>query len=255
MKFWAMTFWTHRGGVLISSLPLNAALFIFAMSLAACGDDPPAWCTSTGEPTVTCAGPQCVLGLVVDYKRLEPRGYRVFALDGQAINRQEGEVIARRYVEETLKGPTGGVIDCERDEDFLHCVLNYDATQDRYLLVLHGVTGRVLYAGFERWADPDKRGYDFPLPEGFSDAKTIGCAGPAAAPERQRLVFLNTGPLPNGLASTARQALDVARRTNAVVNFVAGSAYRAVVINSSPAIGGLDNESTDWLVWIYRLSS
>ncbi|PIE17655.1 MAG: hypothetical protein CSA65_07850 [Proteobacteria bacterium] len=221
-----------------------------ALALGGCGDDEPAWCASSGPPQVSCAGPHCVLGVVVDYKRLEPRGYRVFALDGDAINRAKAETIARDHVETVLGGEKDGVTDCERDEDFLHCIVQYP-TADRWLLVLHGLTGEVVYVGFEEWAGSKNRGADAELPAGFLDGRTLGCAGPAPEPERKQLILTNTGPLAGPPPSSARDALGVARETDAVVQFVGDKTYSAMVINRSPAIGGIDPESTDWLVWLY----
>lgn len=227
-----------------------ALLATIALALAGCGADDPAWCASSGAPQVSCAGPQCVLGVVVDYMRLEPRGYRVFALDGEPIDRKEAETVARDHVEQVLGGEAGGVTDCERDEDFLHCIVQYP-TADRWLLVLHGASGQVVYAGFEKWAGSENRGFDVQLPAGFFDDRTIGCAGPAPEPERQQLILTNTGPLGGPQPSTARDALGVALQTDVAVQFVADKTYSAMVINRSPAIGGIDPESTDWLVWLY----
>jgi hypothetical protein len=236
-----------RHHLLISRLLLTALL---AAALSGCGDDSPAWCASSGAPKVDCAGPQCVLGLVVDYKRLEPRGYKVFALDGEPIDRKEAEVAARDHVENTLGGDKDGVTDCERDEDFLHCIVQYPSA-DRWLLVLHGTTGKVVYAGFEIWAGDGNRGKDVQLPAGFFDERTIGCAGPAPEPERKQLILTNTGPLAGTPPSTARDALGIALKTDVAVDFIGTKTYSAMVINRSPAIGGIDDESTDWLVWLY----
>lgn len=216
-----------------------------------CSDDPAAWCDAQGEPDTACAGPQCVAALVVDYKRLEPRGFRIFALSGEWIDRQTAESIAHDHVVDQLGAGEPDVSDCVRADDFYHCVLPYRETGDQYLVVVHANSGALLFAGLEIWADIDKRGYDFPLHDGFSDSAAIGCAPTAAEPERRRLV--PTNPLMGqAIPSTPKEALDVARRTNVLGRFVDGWSYNALVINHGPAIGELDVESADWYVWVQR---
>jgi len=219
---------------------------------AACSDDPPPWCDAQGEPVTACAGPHCVLALVIDYKRLEPRGYRVFALSGEWIDREQAESLAHDHVVGELGAPEPDVADCVRADDFYHCVLPYRATGDQYLVVLHAHSGQLLFAGLEVWADIDQRGFDFPLHEGFLGPKSIGCAPAAPPAEKQRFVT-NSTPMEQAIPSTPEDALRVAREINVTQQFVEGWRYDALVLPYGPAIGEFDTESADWYVWLHRL--
>lgn len=229
----------------------KVAVLALVLLSVACSDDPPAWCDAVGEPVTACAGPQCVAALVIDYKRLEPRGYRIFALSGEWIDREAAESMAHQHVVDELGAAEPDVSDCVRADDFYHCVLPYRETGDQYLVVIHAPSGTLLFSGFEVWADIDKRGYDFPLHEGFLGPEAVGCASGVAPPVKQRLVTTGA-PMGQAIPSTADDALRVARETNVTQRFVEGWRYNALVIPFAPAIGEFDLESADWYVWMHR---
>lgn len=232
-------------------------LLLFPLTLlGGCGDDLPAWC-SPPDPVpfeASCSGPHCVLGLIIDYKRVEPRGFKVFALDGSPINRQQAEERAHDYVVGVLGAEEPTQTECDRADNFYHCAAVYP-TSDRYQLVYHGPTGTLLFAGLEEWAiSGGTRGADLPLPTGFSDATHFGCADSLSDPERKQLVTTEDfGPQPQSAPSTPLQALEAARRSVPAVSFVGDTAYHAFVITYAPNIGSIDPESADWHVWLYRL--
>lgn len=239
-----------------TSRPLLALPVVLLTLLGGCGNDLPAWC-APADPLpfeAGCSGPHCVLGLIVDYKRVEPRGFKLFALDGAPIDRVEAEKLARDHVVNTLGAEEPTQTECDRAENFFHCAAVYP-TSDRYRLVYHGPTGRLLFAGLEEWAiSGGTRGADVPLPEGFSDATRFGCGTPLHEPARKQLVTTEDfGPQPQTAPSTPRDALAAARRSVAALRFVGNAAYHAFVITYAPNIGGIDPESTDWHVWLYRL--
>lgn len=233
--------------------PCLLGLLLIACATAACGDnDRPAWCGRRPGPTLDCPDGRCVLAVAIDYVRLEPRGYRPFALGADsALTLAEAEERARSYLVDTLGAPAPDSLDCEQEDDFFHCSLADSATQDRYLVVIFGPTGQVLFAEPEIWADEQRRGFDFPLPAGFTPAEDLGCATPAPAPERIRIV--TTGiPLGNVTPSTGAAAIAAARQRDLVTRFVGAEPYRAFAIAYGPAIGGFDAEAADWYVWLYR---
>lgn len=195
-----------------------------------------------------------MLGLIIDYKRAEPRGFKLFALDGVPIDRLEAEKLAYDYIVGQLGAEEPTQTECDRADNFFHCAAVYPSS-DRYQLVYHGPTGRLLFAGLEEWAiSGGTRGADLPLPTGFSDATHFGCAGSLHEPLRKQLVTTEDfGPQPQTAPSTPRQALDVARRSIPAVRFIGDAAYHAFVITYAPNIGGIDAESADWHVWLYRL--
>ncbi len=81
-------------------------ILVALLGLAGCGDEPdPAWCTARAPLQVDCPGPHCVGAVVVDYKRLEPRGYRIYALEGSPIDTTEAERRAVAHVQEVFKAP------------------------------------------------------------------------------------------------------------------------------------------------------
>jgi hypothetical protein len=231
---------------------MRLQLALAALLLAACGDPPPPWCEPRAPLDASCAGPECVAAVVVDYKRLEPRGFRVFSLSGAPIDRKAAEALANEHLVKVLKQPPADQSDVDATGDFYNCFLRYQLTGDSWLIVIHAPTGQVLFSGFELWADPTKRGYDFPLPEGFQDTAPLGCVDPGAAePESKR--FVTTG-VPSGsvVASTAAEAWGVAQRLNLTAELTRGHSYRVMTISYAPAVGEFDPESADWYVWIYR---
>ena len=151
-------------------------LLLVAGATAACGDSSrPAWCGHRAGPALDCPDGRCALAVAIDYVRLEPRGYRPFALGADsALTLAEAEERARSYLVDTLGAPAPDSLDCEQEDDFFHCSLVYSATQDRYLVVIFGPTGQVLFAEPEIWADEQRRGFDFPLPAGFTPAEDLG---------------------------------------------------------------------------------
>ncbi|MCC6746694.1 MAG: hypothetical protein IT371_03490 [Deltaproteobacteria bacterium] len=226
---------------------------LLAGLLAACEPPPaalpPAWCKAEGPLELDCAGPYCVAAVAVDYKRLVPRGYRVFTLDGRAIpDKASAEAAALRHVTEVLKAPAPELTDVVRAGDFFACFLGY-RNSDGWVVVLHAPTGHVLFAGKETWADDATRGHDPPLPAGFLDPAPLGCEAPAAEPTQKRL--LNTGvPLGSAPPSTAAEAWELVRGLNLTSRFTAGQPYQALVVSYSPAIGEFDPEAADWYVWL-----
>lgn len=225
-------------------------LILSSALVGGCGDtpEPPAWCSAVGDLNLTCDTEQCIAAVVVDYKRLEPRGYRTFSLQGDPITRQQAETVASDYLVTELQANPPDTSDCVQEDDFIHCAMVYD-NQDRYLVVLHRLTGSVVFAEPEIWADPDKRGYDFDLPSGFFSADAIGCVEPIAQPVSKRLV--TTGiPIGTPIPSTADEALEVVRKLNVAERFTHGNPYKAFVISHAPALGEFDPEAADWYVWI-----
>jgi hypothetical protein len=231
----------------------TVALVVGSWLLAGCSDPPPAWCRASGETLdAACPGPHCVAAVVVDYKRLEPRGYRVLALAGAPIDSKAAEVLALDHVERVLKQPRPDQSDVDSVDDFYNCFLRYEKSGSSYLVVIHAPTGSVVFAGLEVWGDAQQRGYDFPLPEGYRDRSALGCSDDAAEPESKR--FVTTGvPFGSAPASTAAEAWAVARRLNLTGAFTAGRRYRVMTVSYAPAVGEFDPESADWYVWIYRL--
>jgi hypothetical protein len=213
------------------------------------GDQVPAWCTATGALDTSCSGPHCVAVLVVDYKRLEPRGYRIHALDGSPVNRLDAEKIAHEHVTKTLGQPEPRAVDCERADDFIHCVLPYESL-DQFLVVIHAHTGQILLAGPEIWADPEARGFDFKLSKDYKDAAAIGCTDATPQPDRKK--FIITGQPHDGPASTPQQALETTLRATLTSEFVGQKLYGAFIISYAPAIGEFDRESADWWVFLHR---
>jgi hypothetical protein len=222
-----------------------------ALACASCASSPP-WCQATEPLDSTCAGPHCVASVVVDYARLEPRGYRIYALSGTPIGRATAEARAVKYAEEVLKIRTPDLTDADQAGDFFNCYLNYsDGDPDRALVIIHAETGVVVFGGLEVWGQLERRGDDLPLPEGFHGPEALGCADSAAEPESKMLVKEELPGEP-AAASTPGDAWNVARRLNLTADFTAGTTYRAMVVRYAPSIGNLDAQSADWYVWIYR---
>lgn len=230
-----------------------ALLAGLGMTLAACGDDPdPPWCTAREPLSIYCPGPYCVAAVVVDYKRLEPRGYRIFTLEGSPIDEKAAQARAIDYVQTVLKAPKPDTVETQRDLGFFDVFLHYTESGDSYLLIFHGPTGQLLFAGLEEWAIPTKRGYDFPLPEGFQGPESLGCSPGSHEPVEKKLITTGA-PLGSAPASQATDALRVVRRLNLVTKLIDDRPYQALVISYAPAVGEFDVESADWYVWLYRL--
>lgn len=232
---------------------MRASLAIVLSLLLELGcSDPPAWCTARAPLDASCAGPECVAAVVVDYKRLEPRGFRIFSLSGAPIDRKTAEARANEHLTTVLKQPPADQSDVDATGDFFNCFLRYTLSGDSWLVIVHAPTGQIVFAGMEVWADPQKRGYDFPLPEGFHDAAPLGCSEPPAAePESKR--FVTTGvPTGTAPASTAAEAWGVAQQLNLTAELTRGHSYRVMTISYAPAVGEFDPESADWYIWIYR---
>jgi hypothetical protein len=232
---------------------LGCITWIACLSLlggeTACGPSQPPWCTATGTPDSSCAGPRCVAAVVVDYKRLAPRGYRVFGVEGSPIDRPTAEARALDHVKNVERADPPDQSDCNATGDFFACTLLYNNSGDSWLLVLFGPTGQVLFSGLQVWADAEHRGYDFPLPAGFSDATALGCTDGVKDPESKMLVSTGS-PTGSAPASTPIEAWSVAKRLNLTERFTAGRAFRIMVISYAPATGEFDPEAADWYVWI-----
>jgi hypothetical protein len=226
------------------------AVILCALGASGCGDDAPAWCAGQGTSDASCAGPRCVAAVVIDYKRVEPRGYRIFALDGQPVDREAAEAAATGYLEtvQKLSGPFDS--DTTAAGDFFVSYINPKAS-DAWLVVTDAPSGTVVFGGLMESANPDHRGYDFPLPEGFLDASTLGCGDEAPEPSELRVV--NSGiPLGTAPASTGNDAWEAARRLALTTAFTAGHSFRVMVVSYAPAENEFDPESADWYVWISR---
>lgn len=230
-------------------------LLPFALLLllaSACDNDcPPAWCEAQIPLTLDCTGPGCVAAVVVDYKRLDPRGYRVFSLSGTTpVDRKSAEAGALTYVQQVLKAPKPDSADTDLAGDFYLSFLRYDQTSDSWLVVTHGRSGEVLFAGLEDCATT-KRNYDYPLPAGWTGPAALGCT--RRVPDAQAKALRTTGePIGTAPASTASQAWEVVRYLNLTEQFTAGTTYRVMVVSYAPATCEFDPWSSDWLVWITR---
>ena len=228
----------------------TAALLLLLAAHSACDDSPP-WCTAQSTLDTSCGG-HCVASIVIDYKRLEPRGYRVFSLVGSPLDRKSADQRALDYLTNVLQVSPPDQVDSTVAGDFINCFLRYtDGSGDSWLVLIHAPTGQVVFAGLEVWADAEHRRYDFPLHAGYRDASALGCTDGAREPAGKALV--TTGlPFGTNPASTAEMAWGVARRLNLVEQLTAGRPYRVMVISYSPAMGEFDPESADWYVWISR---
>jgi hypothetical protein len=233
-------------------LPMRRAAvlgLVLALQLG-CDGEPP-WCAAQSTVDTSCSG-HCVASIVVDYQRLEPRGYRILSLAGSPIDRKLADQRALEYITNVLQVAPPDQVDSTVAGDFINCFLRYtDGSGDSWLVLIHAPTGQVVFAGFEAWADGEHRRYDFPLQPGYRDASGLGCTDGAKEPASK--VLVNTG-LPFGTkpASTAEMAWDVARRLSLVDQLTAGRPYRVMVNSYSPAMGEFDPEAADWYVWITR---
>jgi hypothetical protein len=237
---------------------------LLLLGLTACQPPPdvPAWCLAT-DPTLElgCTGSDCVAGVVVDYFRLEPRGYIVRPLTQKnPVNAPQAEAAALDHVTKVLGARKPDLVDSDKAGDFYNCFLLYQSSKDGYnandswLVVVHAGSGEVVFAGLEIWNNP-KRGPeapDPPLPGGWQGPSALGCAGGVAKPQSKELV--TTGqPMGSPPTSTAAEAWEqVGRRLNLTAQFTAGKTYRVMVVSFSAAIGEFDPWSADWLVWLTR---
>lgn len=233
------------------TLPL---LPLLLLTIACDGASPgPLWCEATDELVLPCSTRDCVLGIAVDYVRLEPRGWIVRELTPKntALTGAEAEALAVAHVR-ALGADEPTERDCDEAGDFFVCFLAYDpeVTDDSWQVTVHARSGQVVFAGEEIWADPD-RGYDPPLPAGWQGAAALGCTDHAANPEDR--AFRTTGsPIGSTPASTPAEAWEVARRLNVVEWLTAATPFRVMVVSYSTDVGEFDPRSADWLVWITR---
>jgi hypothetical protein len=230
---------------------LSLIHLIVIAPLCACDHSPP-WCTPQAPLDASCTGSQCVAAVVVDYKRLEPRGWRVFSLSGSSVDQAGAAAKAVEHVQKVEKADPPDMVDAvAAGSEFFNCFLGYNSTKDSWLVVVHALSGQVVFAGLEFWADQAHRGYDPPLGDGYHDASALGCTDGAKDPVSKMLV--TTGiPFGSAPASTAEQAWDVARRLNLVEQFTANASYRLMVVSYAAAQGEFDAVAADWYVWIAR---
>jgi len=229
---------------------------VVAVLLGGCNGDPP-WCEARAPLSLPCAGARCVAAVMVDYARLEPRGYLVRDLTGSTplSSAKAAETRAVDYLKSTLKAKAPDAVDSDLAGAFYNCFLAYAPPDgalgsDSWLLTVHAKTGDVVFSGLEIWANP-KRGFDYPLPPGWRNSAALGCTDGADEPASKAL--RTTGfPLTSPPASTAVEAWEVARRLNLTEEFAAGKPYRVMVVSYAPAIGDFDLKSTDWLIWLTR---
>lgn len=186
--------------------------------------------------------------VVVDYRRLEPRGYRVFSLSGKPVDRDEARQLAVDFIVNERGAPEPEMIDVDQSGAFFSCFILYP-NGNEWLVVIHADSGQVLFAEPQLWGDEKLRGYDFPLPEEFNGPEALGCTDSAIKP--RKVEGISTGKPYSGEESTAEEAWNVARRLN-LTDELGGSSYRVMVISYAPAIGEFDAEAADWYVWIAR---
>ncbi|MCA9666564.1 MAG: hypothetical protein KC503_13275 [Myxococcales bacterium] len=234
---------------------LALALVTLALLAAGCGDDGgETFCDAKPrEPiNVDCRALHCVAAVVIDYVRLEPRGYRVFGLEGRPVDAVEAKQRALDhllYVKRVSPLPTK--VDANRSGDFWAVFLAFEDSLEEWLVVVHEPSGQVLFAGMSEWANAERRGFDFPLPQGFTTERALGCGEPLAPLTRAKLIE-NGQPLASDPASTAFDAFELLQRLDFTKRF-SGGRYRAFVISYSPAIGEFDARSADWYAWLYRV--
>jgi hypothetical protein len=224
---------------------------ILCLAPLGCAADPEAaWCASNGALEVTCAGPHCVALIVVDYARLEPRGYALLSLEGSPVAREEADAKAVEHLLSIERVEPPDQRDCSPAGDFFNCFLSYDSG-DSWLVVIHTPSGKVVFAGLEVWGDPAQRGHDLALQEWISPPGPLGCTDGAGDPAQRR--FVTTGsPISVVPPSTAAEAWEVARRVNLTEAFTAGFSYQVMVVSFAPATGEFDAEAADWYVWLTR---
>jgi hypothetical protein len=210
----------------------------------------PAWCEADGDLDVSCDG-ACVAGVIVDYLRLEPRGYWVHPLnESEPVDPWKAEAKAAGHIKQ-LSGHEPDLVDADKAGDFFNCFLRQSGELDSWLVVVHAKSGEVVFAGLEDWGETPLRGSDPPLPAGWQDAAPLGCSDGAADPE-SRALRTTGSPMGSAPASTAGEAWEVARRLDLVEQFTAGVPYRVMVVSYAAAIGEFDPKAADWLVWITR---
>lgn len=214
----------------------------------------PDWCEGDGDLDASCEG-ACVAAVIVDYQRLEPRGYWIHPLTGsEQMDPWKAEAKAAGHVKQ-LSGVEPDLVDSDKAGDFFNCFLRQTADPnellDNWLVVVHAKSGEVVFAGLEEWGETPKRGSDPPLPAGWQDAAPLGCSDGAADPA-SRALRTTGSPIGSTPASTASEAWEVARRLDLTEQFTAGVPYRVMVVSYAAAIGEFDPKAADWLVWITR---
>ncbi len=217
--------------------------------LSSCETSQPTWCEAQGDPDTSCAGPHCVAAVVVDYLRLEPRGFKIFSLSGEPLqDSAAAEALALAHLQSMGGNSLPDQIDCDESLDFYNCFLDNNEG-DSWLIVIHAPSSSVLFAGLEVWAT-EVRGEDLALPPGYENAVRLGCSDGALDPEAKRMVTTG-GPLSVPPTEPA-EAWAVAQRLNLTEQFTKGHTYRVMVVSYAPATGEFDPKSADWLVWIHR---
>ena len=151
-----------------------------------------------------------------------------------------------------LGAPAPDAVEARRDLEFFDVYLHYAESGDSYLVILHAPTGQLLFAGLEEWANPVRRGFDFPLPQGFEGPEMLGCQRGARQPQSQKLITTGS-PMGGPAVSTAADAWRIVRQLNLTVQMIGERPYQVLVLSHAPATGEFDVESADWYVWLYRL--
>ncbi len=226
---------------------------VVALALvAACQPTPskrlPAWCEAKGDLSLTCSTGDCVVGVIVDYRRLEPRGYRVFSLVGNAVTNKTVEERCTRHLTEVLGIAKPDHVDSDQAGDFFNCFLSYD-NADNWLITVHARTGQVVFAGLEIWANP-VRDKDPKIPAGWSGPAPLGCEAGAEDPVAPATLRTTGMPMASSPASTAKEAWEVVRGLNLTRRFTAGRDYRTMVVSYSEATGEFDPGAADWYVYL-----
>lgn len=237
-----------RSPVLLALLPL--------LALCGCnGDPPPAWCEAKEPLTLDCGDSECLVAVMVDYVRLEPRGYLVRPLtQNTPVDVHRAEALATEHVTKILGADPPDLVDSDRAGDFFNCFLTYQTdhgtyqANDNWLVIIHAYSGEVVFAGLEIWANPD-RGHDFGLPPGWRGPAPLGCTDNVSEPAEKAL--RTTGiPMGTAAASTPEEAWQIARRLNLTEQFTSDEPFEVMVVSYSPATGEFDPRSADWLVWL-----
>jgi len=238
-----------------AALPCLASLIVLAGACSPAPDQArPAWCEADGTLDVSCSAEHCVAGVIIDYVRLEPRGFRVFALSGQPVDQKTAEARCVKHVTDVLGEQKPDQVDSDKAGDFFNCFLLYTPTDgtngNNWLVTVHAPSGQVVFAGLEIWANPE-RDKDPLIPAGWSDPAPLGCEAGAADPAYKALV--TTGiPMVSSPASTVRQAWDLVKGLNLTQKFTKGKTYSAMVVSYSEATGEFDPEAADWYVYLSR---
>jgi hypothetical protein len=216
-----------------------------------CGDEPaappgPAACPAKGDMQPLddgCEGPVCHVAIRLDYLTLGLRGWSMASGPAESVDAEAASGIADDAFEMSGQTYLSSGTQVSGPEAGLFTALRPAGDFGAFALIGEQ-SGAVIAAGGVVWSGHG----DYWLPESWNPAADIACGEAAAVPAETHL-DPNSCVLDEGMhPPTAREAMDVALRSNLAAHIAAQGPFQAFAYLYTPTVGACDPGAAEYLI-------